>query len=115
MSKNRITVVQPSQEDPTVAKRGQSYPIRLLHTVNGILIVGLVLVMVPFMIDILNFIFKVHFYDTFIAYYHYDIFSLGLGHFIEVISLLALVNLVIVFTLTYHINILDPVDIITGR
>ena len=42
MSKNRITVVQPSQEDPTVAKRGQSYPIRLLHTVNGILIVGLV-------------------------------------------------------------------------
>ena len=81
----------------------------------GILIVGLVLVMVPFMIDILNFIFKVHFYDTFIAYYHYDIFSLGLGHFIEVISLLALVNLVIVFTLTYHINILDPVDIITGR
>ena len=81
----------------------------------GILIVGLVLVMVPFMIDILNFIFKVHFYDTFIAYYHYDIFSLGLGHFIEVISLLTLVNLVIVFTLTYHINILDPVDIITGR
>ena len=81
----------------------------------GILIVGLVLVMVPFMIDILNFIFKVHFYDTFIAYYHYDIFSLGVGHFIEVISLLALVNLVIVFTLTYHINILDPVDIITGR
>lgn len=81
----------------------------------GVLIVGLVLVMVPFMIDILNFIFKVHFYDTFIAYYHYDIFSLGLGHFIEVISLLALVNLVIVFTLTYHINILDPVDIITGR
>jgi len=81
----------------------------------GILIVGLVLVMVPFMIDILNFIFKVHFYDTFIAYYHYDIFSLGLGHFIEVISLLALVNLVIVLTLTYHINILDPVDIITGR
>lgn len=81
----------------------------------GVLIVGLVLVMVPFMIDILNFIFKVHFYDTFIAYFHYDLFNLGLGHFIEVISLLALVNLVIVFTLTYHINILDPVDIITGR
>ena len=67
------------------------------------------------MIDILNFIFKLHFYDTFIAYYHYDIFSLGLGHFIEVISLLALVNLAIVFTLTDHINILDPVEIITGR
>lgn len=81
----------------------------------GLLIVLLVLGMVPYMIDFLNFIFKVHFYDTFIAYFHYDVFSLGMGHFIEVISLLALVNLVIVFTLTYHINILDPVDIITGR
>lgn len=81
----------------------------------GLLIVTLVLWMVPMMIDVLNFIFKVHFYDTFIAYYHYDVFSLVLGHFIEVISLLALVILVIVFTLTYHINILDPVDIITGR
>jgi ABC-type lipoprotein export system ATPase subunit/ABC-type lipoprotein release transport system permease subunit len=81
----------------------------------GLLIVILVLGLVPFMIDILNFVFKVHFYDTFIAHYHYDVFRLRLGHFIEVISLLALVNLVIVFTLTYHINILDPVDIITGR
>ena len=81
----------------------------------GILIVMLVLLMVPFMIDVLNFAFKIHFFDTYIAYYQYDVFSLGFGHFIEVISLLALVILVLIFTLTYHINLLDPTDIITGR
>lgn len=81
----------------------------------GTLIVVLVLLMVPFMIDVLNFMFKMHFHDTYIAFYHYDVFSLGFGHFIEVISLLALVILVLIFTLTYHINLLDPTDIITGR
>ena len=81
----------------------------------GAFIMGLVLIMVPFMIDILNFAFMVHFFDTYISYYHYPIFHLGFGHFIEVSTLIVLVFTVLIIVLTYHINLLDPVAVISGK
>ena len=81
----------------------------------GIFIMGLVLIMVPFMIDILNFAFMVHFFDTYISYFHYPIFHLGFGHFIEVSTLIVLVFTVLIIVLTYHINLLDPVAVISGK
>jgi ABC-type lipoprotein export system ATPase subunit len=81
----------------------------------GLFIMILVLLMVPFMIDILNFAFMVHFFDTYISFFHYPIFHLGVGHFIEVFTLIILVFTVLIIVLTYHINLLDPVDVISGR
>lgn len=81
----------------------------------GLFIMTLVLVMVPFMINILNFAFMVHFFDTYISFFHYPIFHLGVGHFIEVFSLIVLVFTVLIIVLTYHINLLDPVAVISGR
>lgn len=81
----------------------------------GVFIMGLVLIMVPFMIDILNFAFMVHFFDTYISYFHYPIFHLGFGHFIEVSTLIVLVFTVLIIVLTYHINLLDPVAVISGK
>ncbi len=81
----------------------------------GIFIMSLVLVMVPFMLDILNFAFMVHFFDTYISFFHYPIFFLGVGHFIEVFTLIILVFTVLIIVLTHHINLLDPVDVISGR
>lgn len=81
----------------------------------GLFIMGLVLVMVPFMIDILNFAFMVHFFDTYISFFHYPIFHLGIGHFIEVFSLIVLVFTVLIIVLSYHINLLDPVAVISGH
>ncbi|NTW91427.1 MAG: ABC transporter permease, partial [Erysipelotrichaceae bacterium] len=81
----------------------------------GLFIMGLVLIMVPFMIDILNFAFMVHFFDTYISYFHYPIFHLGFGHFIEVSTLIVLVFTVLIIVLTYHINLLDPVAVISGK
>lgn len=81
----------------------------------GIIIMSLVLVMVPFMLDILNFAFMVHFFDTYISFFHYPIFFLGVGHFIEVFTLIILVFTVLIIVLTHHINLLDPVDVISGR
>jgi ABC-type lipoprotein export system ATPase subunit len=81
----------------------------------GLFIMTLVLLMVPFMIDILNFAFMVHFFDTYISFFHYPIFHLGVGHFIEVFTLIILVFTVLIIVLTYHINLLDPVDVISGR
>lgn len=81
----------------------------------GVFIMGLVLIMVPFMIDILNFAFMVHFFDTYISYFHYPIFYLGFGHFIEVSTLIVLVFTVLIIVLTYHINLLDPVAVISGK
>jgi ABC-type lipoprotein export system ATPase subunit len=81
----------------------------------GLFIMILVLLMVPFMIDILNFAFMVHFFDTYISFFHYPIFNLGVGHFIEVFTLIILVFTVLIIVLTYHINLLDPVDVISGR
>jgi ABC-type antimicrobial peptide transport system permease subunit len=81
----------------------------------GLFIMGLVLIMVPFMIDILNFAFMVHFFDTYISYFHYPIFHLGIGHFIEVSTLIVLVFTVLIIVLTYHINLLDPVAVISGK
>lgn len=81
----------------------------------GLFIMGLVLIMVPFMIDILNFAFMVHFFDTYISYFHYPIFHLGFGHFIEVSTLIVLVFTVLIIVLTYHINLLDPIAVISGK
>jgi len=81
----------------------------------GLFIMVLVLMMVPFMIDILNFAFMVHFFDTYISYFHYPIFHLGIGHFIEVSTLIVLVFTVLIIVLTYHINLLDPVAVISGK
>ncbi|HET6784425.1 MAG TPA: ATP-binding cassette domain-containing protein [Erysipelotrichaceae bacterium] len=81
----------------------------------GLFIMSLVLVMVPFMLDILNFAFMVHFFDTYISFFHYPIFFLGVGHFIEVFTLIILVFTVLIIVLTHHINLLDPVDVISGR
>jgi ABC-type antimicrobial peptide transport system permease subunit len=81
----------------------------------GLFIMSLVLVMVPFLLDILNFAFMVHFFDTYISFFHYPIFFLGVGHFIEVFMLIILVFTVLIIVLTHHINLLDPVDVISGR
>ena len=81
----------------------------------GLFIMSLVLVMVPFLIDILNFAFMVHFFDTYISYFYYPIFHLGFGHFIEVSTLIVLVFTVLIIVLTYHINLLDPVAVISGK
>lgn len=81
----------------------------------GLFIMSLVLIMVPFMIDILNFAFMVHFFDTYISYFYYPIFHLGFGHFIEVSTLIVLVFTVLIIVLTYHINLLDPVAVISGK
>lgn len=81
----------------------------------GLFIMTLVLIMVPFMIDILNFSFMVNFFDTYISYFYYPIFHLGFGHFIEVFILIGLVFTVLIIVLTYHINLLDPVAVISGK
>jgi len=88
---------------------------RIEAFVVGALIMSLVVWMVPFLIDLLNFAFMVHFLDTYISYFHYSIFDFGLSHIIEVGLLLLTVFTVLIFTLTYHINLLDPMDVIRGK
>lgn len=88
---------------------------RIETFVVGALIMMMVVWMVPFLIDILNFAFMVHFLDTYISYFHYPIFKFGLSHIIEVSLLLLTVFTVLIFTLTYHINLLDPMDVIRGK
>lgn len=83
--------------------------------VLGIMILGLVILMVPAMIDVLNFSLKLQFIDSFISYTNMDLFSFGLSHIIEVFLILMTILIILVFTLTYHINLLDPVDVIKGK
>ncbi len=83
--------------------------------VLGLLILALVMVMVPSMIDILNFALKMHFIDTHIFYSNIELFRFGFNHVIEVFLILMAVFLTLVFTLTHHINLLDPAEVIRGR
>ena len=83
--------------------------------VLGLMILSLVVIMVPSMIDILNFALKMHFIDTHIFYTNINLFHFGLNHIIEVFFILMAVFLTLVFTLTHHINLLDPAEVIRGR
>lgn len=83
--------------------------------VLGFMILGLVIFMVPSMLDILNFAMKMHFIDTHIFYTNIDLFYFGMNHVIEVFFILMAVFLTLVFTLTHHINLLDPAEVIRGR
>ena len=83
--------------------------------VLGLMILSLVIVMVPSMIDILNFAIKMHFIDSHIFYTNINLFSFGINHIIEVFFILMAVFLTLVFTLTHHINLLDPAEVIRGR
>lgn len=81
----------------------------------GLVVMVLVYFMVPIFVDIVNFAFMVHFQDTFISLYHYRIYSVGLGSIIEIFLLLSLLITMLTFTLTHNINLIDPVDVISGR
>jgi hypothetical protein len=81
----------------------------------GFIVMVLVYFMVPVFVDIVNFAFMVHFQDTFISYYHYPIYSVGLGSIVEIFLLLSLLITMLTFTLTHNINLIDPVDVISGR
>lgn len=81
----------------------------------GFIVMVLVYFMVPIFVDIVNFAFMVHFQDTFIAHYHYPIYSVGVGSIVEIFLLLSLLITMLTFTLTHNINLIDPVDVISGR
>lgn len=83
--------------------------------VLGLMIMGLVVIMVPSMIDVLNFVLKMQFVETHIFYTNYSLFHFGLEHVMEVFFILMALFLVLVFTLTHHINLLDPNEVIRGR
>lgn len=88
---------------------------RLEAVFVGIIIMSLVYFMIPIFVDIVNFAFMVHFQDTFISFYHYQIYHVGLSSIIEIFLLLTLMITVLTFTLTHNINLIDPVDVISGR
>lgn len=81
----------------------------------GILIMLLVILMVPNMIDVLNFALKMQFVETHIFLTNYALFSFGYNHILEVFLILMTIFIVLVFTLTHHINLLDPNEVIRGR
>lgn len=81
----------------------------------GFIVMVLVYFMVPVFVDIVNFAFMVHFQDTFISYYHYQIYTVGIGSIVEIFLLLSLLITMLTFTLTHNINLIDPVDVISGR
>ena len=81
----------------------------------GAIVMSLVYFMIPIFVDIVNFAFMVHFKDTFISFYHYQIYHVGLSSIIEIFLLLSLMITVLTFTLTHNINLIDPVDVISGR
>lgn len=81
----------------------------------GLVVMTLVYFMVPIFVDIVNFAFMVHFQDTFISLYHYRIYSVGLSSIVEIFLLLSLLVTMLTFTLTHNINLIDPVDVISGR
>ena len=88
---------------------------RLEAIAVGVIVMTIVYFLVPIFVDIVNFAFMVHFQDTFIALYHYRIYSVGLGSVIEIFLLLSLLITMLTFTLTHNINLIDPVDVISGR
>ncbi len=81
----------------------------------GAIVMALVYFMIPIFVDIVNFAFMVHFQDTFLSFYHYQIYHVGLSSIIEIFLLLSLMITVLTFTLTHNINLIDPVDVISGR
>jgi ABC-type antimicrobial peptide transport system permease subunit len=81
----------------------------------GFIVMILVYFLVPYFVNIVNFAFMVHFQDTFISLYHYSIYSVGVGSLVEIFFLLVLLITMLTFTLTHNINLIDPVDVISGR
>lgn len=81
----------------------------------GLIVMVLVYFLVPIFVDIVNFAFMVHFQDTFISFYHYRIYTVGVGSIVEIFLLLSLLITMLTFTLTHNINLIDPVDVISGR
>lgn len=81
----------------------------------GLVVMTIVYFMVPIFVDIVNFAFMVHFQDSFISFYHYQIYHVGLGSIIEIFLFLSLLITILTFTLTHNINLIDPVDVISGR
>ena len=81
----------------------------------GFIVMVLVYFLIPTFVDIVNFAFMVHFSDSFISFYHYPIYHVGLSSIIEIFLFLSLLITILTFTLTHNINLIDPVDVISGR
>jgi len=88
---------------------------RLEAIIVGFIVMVLVYLLVPYFVNIVNFAFMVHFQDTFISLYHYRIYTVGIGSIVEIFLLLSLLITMLTFTLTHNLNLIDPVDVISGR
>jgi hypothetical protein len=69
----------------------------------------------PYFVDVMNFAFMVYFKESFISFYHFSVFSMGIGKIVEIFLLLSVLITILTFTLTNNINLIDPVDVINGR
>ena len=88
---------------------------RLEAIIVGFFIMIMAYFLTPYFVDVMNFAFMVYFKESFISFYHFSVFSMGIGKIVEIFLLLSVLITILTFTLTNNINLIDPVDVINGR
>ena len=88
---------------------------RLEAIIVGFFIMFMAYYLTPYFVDVMNFAFMVYFKESFISFYHFSVFSMGIGKIVEIFLLLSVLITILTFTLTNNINLIDPVDVINGR
>ena len=88
---------------------------RLEAIIVGLFIMIMAYFLTPYFVDVMNFAFMVYFKESFISFYHFSVFSMGIGKIVEIFLLLSVLITILTFTLTNNINLIDPVDVINGR
>ena len=88
---------------------------RLEAIIVGLFIMIMAYFLTPYFVDVMNFAFMVYFKESFISFYHFSVFSMGVGKIVEIFLLLSVLITILTFTLTNNINLIDPVDVINGR
>ena len=88
---------------------------RLEAIIVGLFIMIMAYFLTPYFVDVMNFAFMIYFKESFISFYHFSVFSMGVGKIVEIFLLLSVLITILTFTLTNNINLIDPVDVINGR
>ena len=88
---------------------------RLEAIIVGLFIMIMAYFLTPYFVDVMNFAFMIYFKESFISFYHFSVFSMGVGKIVEIFLLLSILITILTFTLTNNINLIDPVDVINGR
>lgn len=88
---------------------------RLEAIIVGFFIMIMAYFLTPYFVDVMNFAFMVYFKESFISFYHFSVFSMGISKIVEIFLLLSVLITILTFTLTNNINLIDPVDVINGR